>query len=153
MRESCDAIRQAYADYFRQFAWDHFCTFTAKQTGDDDLVKGVVQTVRRLNRVAQGPVEYVWFRERGSVAGTRHVHVLLLGTRHVSAAGVENAWRKGKADAAVYEPHRGGAFYLTKSLFADDELWDCSPGLGRSAIGRPPTSCTWSEDGWPDLPL
>ena len=61
MIESCDAIRQAYADYFRQFAWDHFCTFTAKQTGDDDLVKGAVWSVN--DGMPQKLIEYTIGKE------------------------------------------------------------------------------------------
>jgi len=164
MSESREALRQAYAVHFRGFDWDHFCTFTGENPADDDLVKRFLQTVRRLTRITQGPVEYLWVRERGAVAGTRHVHALLRGTGGMTPAHVERKWYRGIAHVNVYEPTRGGVYYLTKTMTAgDDERWDCSPGLGRSAVDRPstarpegangPTARTWREDGLPHLPL
>lgn len=72
--------------------------------------------VRRLARMAQGPVPWFYIVERG--AGMPHLHALLGGAEDLSLEEVRRAWRLGFTDAERYDHRRGAAFYLTKELAA-----------------------------------
>ena len=142
--------RKAFEMFLAGFGWSHFCTFTAPPAVEARLVPSLSQTVRRLERVAQGPVRWFWVRERGS-GGTPHLHVLLSGTDKVSCQRIRKAWKLGHSDVSPYDPSKGGVFYLTKDLFSEDSLWDVAPKLG-----QPPSNGTredTTEDGDDDPPF
>lgn len=127
--------RAAYTEFLKQFEWSHFATFTAATSSDDRLRHRLPQTIRQLERVAQGPVRACWVRERGT-CGTPHLHVLLTGTECLSCKQIDRAWRIGRADVQIYDPARGAVFYLTKSLLDADALWDLSSRLPRRVTNR-----------------
>ena len=74
--------------------------------------------IRRLTRIAQGPVS--WFRviEYGS-SGNAHLHVLLSRTAHLSVDRLRAAWKLGHTHVQRYDRSRGAAFYLTKEIGAE----------------------------------
>jgi hypothetical protein len=141
--------RKVYAQFLAGFSWSHFCTFTAPPTAEARLIRSFSQTVRRLERVAQGPVRWFWVRERGSW-GTPHLHVLLSGTDKVSCQRIRKEWRLGHCDVSPYDPSQGGVFYLTKDLFSEYSLWDVAPKL-RGQDTRPSTTVA-ADDDLPPFP-
>lgn len=126
-------LRQAWSEYLRGFAWDHFATLTfARTTTPEGARRAFVQVWHRVvARLAQRPVPYFFVVERGG-GGMWHIHALLSGTQHVPLDGLESAWKRyGRADIQPYDPMRGAAFYLTKSLPdpASAEHYDVSKRL------------------------
>ena len=134
--------REAYAAFLKEFAWTHFCTFTAPPTVDDKLRESLRVTLRKLEQRAQQAVTYLWVRERG-VGGTPHLHVLLGGTAHLSRASIASAWPLGYADVQPFDAERGGVYYLTKNLFEEDGLWDLSRRIERPS---PPSTTMFGVD-------
>lgn len=134
--------REAYAAFLKEFTWDHFCTFTAPPTVDDKLRNELKVTLRKLAQRAQQRVTYLWVRERGG-GGTPHLHVLLGGTAHLARESITSAWKLGYSDVAPFDDERGGIYYLTKSMFSPDGLWDVSSRLERPA---PPSTTMFGVD-------
>ena len=157
------AVTQAiYGLHFSQFQWSHFCTFTSNTRSDDRLLAAFAQTIRRLERAAQGPIPFVRVRERGNANGHPHLHVLLAGTGHLTTEQVARKWRLGNVNVKEYDPEQGAAFYIAKSFTSDDELWDVSrgrpplkdAGKSRRPCTVPDTSDSiWGTEGYPPLPL
>lgn len=110
------ALRRAWADHLTRYQWSHFVTLTTRLTMTPDQLRRefVSGYVRRLARVAQGPVPWFYVVERG--AGMPHLHALLGGTEDLSLEEVRRAWRLGFTDAERYDAGRGAAYYLTKEL-------------------------------------
>lgn len=123
-----EICRDEYANFLRQFDWQHFATFTAPPPASERLVRSFHQTVRRLERVAQGPVRTFWVVEQGG-GGVPHVHALLAGTRRLSCQEIAERWDLGHCDVQIYDPAQGAAYYLTKSLADEDTPWDLSSKL------------------------
>lgn len=149
------ATREAYSTFLSRFAWTHFATFTAPPTAEDRLTHALAQTIRRLERVAQGPVRFFWVLERGS-GETPHLHVLLTGTGRLCCERIARAWHLGRSDVAEFDATRGGVYYLTKSLLDPDARWDLSRQLQASettAAASTGTAYDEDDDFDPDPPL
>lgn len=144
--------RDAYALFLRSIDWNHFATFTAATRFDDRLERALLQTIRRLERVAQGPVHVFWVREVGSL-GTPHIHALLKGTERVPLARIVGAWQLGRADVRAYDPAGGAAYYLTKSLLDADARWDLSTKLQALPVHQPSGEPPEAVNDDPEFPL
>ena len=52
-----------------------------------------------------------------------HLHALIAGTQLLSVTEVAGAWGLGKTDVDVYDPARRAAWYISKTLYQDDQHW------------------------------
>lgn len=110
-------LRRDWAEHLAGFEWAHFATLTTRLPATplqlrDEFERGYV---RRLARMAQGPVPWFHVIERGA-AGIAHVHVLLAGTEALRLDQLRWAWKLGMTDVERYDAGRGAAYYLTKSI-------------------------------------
>ena len=82
--------------------------------------------LRRLERIAQGPLGWFTVSERGA-GGRWHMHILIETSSAVSSGRVEKAWTGGRADVVEYDPSKGAVQYLTKFVDDDEAEYDISP--------------------------
>lgn len=142
--------REAFAQFLAEFSWTHFATFTAATRSDDCLLTEYRKTIRRLERVAQGPVRSFWVVERG-LFGTPHLHALLTGTERVTCARIERSWRLGHSEVRVYDPELKATFYVTKTLGDEEARWDLSAKLGEFEIPKALSEAQF-EEKYGDVP-
>lgn len=50
------------------------------------------------------------------LSGYPHLHALLAGTASLTVRQLEQRWESGHSRIVVYDPMRGAAFYVSKSL-------------------------------------
>jgi hypothetical protein len=143
------AIRKAWGHYLQRFLWTHVLTLTYKhevspERASRDFVDGFI---RRAAFEAAQPVRWFYVLEGGDDAGRRlHIHALVSGTAHLPIARLERAWRGGITDIRVYDPARGGAAYLTKTLYTAREDWyDHSGKLPSLRVPPLPDNCGVSQ--------
>lgn len=149
--------RDEYADFLRRFEWAHFATFTATPSAPDRLHRAFRQTIRRLERRAQGPIHFFVVLELGA-AGVPHLHALLTGTVHLPCEEIARSWWLGHSDVRRFDASRGGIFYLTKSIHHEDADYDLSPRLTKRQVSSgafsSPETCVQSDEGeWDEFPL
>lgn len=113
-------LRRAWAEHLAQYEWTHFATLTTRMPSTAAHLAREFRDgyVRRITRIAQGPVS--WFRviEYGS-SGSAHLHVLLSRTAHLHIDQLRGAWKLGHTHVQQYDPQRGAAYYLTKQIGAE----------------------------------
>lgn len=116
VRSTVQRNRQAWSDLLFRYPFAHFVTLTfrwivSRQRAIDEFNGWI----RHLGRKARHPVGWFYALEVGA-GGLLHFHVLLSGTEMLTPRMLERAWRGGRADASVYEPHRGARYYITKDI-------------------------------------
>jgi hypothetical protein len=79
--------------------------------------------------------------------------VLLTGTERVSTDRIARAWKLGHSDVGAYDPERGAAFYLTKSLQLPDATWDLSPQLNAHDAAAAQDICPLIDEHFDEFPL
>ena len=128
------ALRQAWADHLTRYEWSHFVTLTSRLSMTPDHLRRefVSGYVRRLARMAQGPVPWFYVVERS--AGMPHLHALLARTDDLSLEEIRRAWKLGFTDAERYDARRGAAYYLTKEMV--DAETGASPGADDYDLSR-----------------
>lgn len=128
-------LRQAWAYYLTRYEWSHFVTLTTRlATTPEQLRREFVSGyVRRLARIAQGPVPWFYVVERS--AGMPHLHALLAGAGDLPLEEVRRAWKHGFTDAERYDSRRGAAFYLTKEMTGRGSI-DASPRADDYDVSR-----------------
>jgi hypothetical protein len=106
----------------------HFATLTtADEWGAERFRREFLDGwVRRVAWHARNPVPWFAVIEKGPIGGRAHLHTLVAGTYHVSTEVLEVAWQTGNAQVRAYEPHRGAAFYVAKSVPDACEWYDLS---------------------------
>lgn len=104
-----------------QYHWSHFATLTTRCPTSAARLRQEFEHgyVRRLARMAQGPVPWFCVVEHGST-GAAHVHALLARTEPLAIEQLRGAWKLGFTHVEAYDWRRGAAFYLTKELDAGD---------------------------------
>ena len=120
--------RCAWDEFLHRYAWAHFGTLTAAEEWSAERLRREFLDgwVRRAAWHARSPVPWFAVIEKGPVGGRAHLHALVAGTARVSTKVLEAAWRIGNAQVRAYEPQRGGAFYVAKSIPDGCEWYDVS---------------------------
>ena len=128
-------LRRAWADHLTRYEWSHFVTLTTRLAMTPEQLRRefVSSFVRRLARMAQGPVPWFYVVERS--AGMPHLHALLAGADDLSLEDVRRAWKHGFTDAERYDSKRGAAYYLTKEM-ARPGSTDASPRADDYDVSR-----------------
>jgi hypothetical protein len=119
------ANRATWAHYLARFGWTHFATLSFAREARPPEARRMFEDgfIRRLARVAQGPISYFAVVE-GGVHGRRcHIHALLSGLTNTPAAELRGSWRHGNADIRIYDPRRGATSYVVKSIASDPESY------------------------------
>jgi hypothetical protein len=114
----------SYGDFFHQWAWDHYATFTfARQQSHLNCLRHWSEFIESLGRTTRGRVGWVRADEqRSSGCGTSaiplHFHALLKYRNVSPAEAVAALWKAEAGVAKVEDYHSGGgaAFYLAKML-------------------------------------
>jgi hypothetical protein len=116
-RRETSRRRAAWGGFLSEYVWDHFATFTfaTPTSGDAARLEFAHRYVRRLARVAQAGIAWALVVE-GEESDHVHLHALLAGTRHLPTRELERAWKLGHTRVAIYDPQRGAATYLAKTL-------------------------------------
>jgi hypothetical protein len=120
-------LREAWAEYLGQFAWDQFATLTARHAGPaENIVREFHhRLIRRVARAAQQPVSWFYSLERSS-NHSAHLHALLWTGKRLSASEVQRSWSMGHSRVVEYDPRRGAAYYVSKELFGISGEFDMS---------------------------
>jgi hypothetical protein len=119
-----------YAEWVKLVPWQLFCTFTfAWKVSDQQADKTFIEFINRLESSLKCNIAYVRGDEKrfsgcGKPACGRHFHALLTSEIPLHQTIVECSWKSmaGKrsddagAKAEPYDPHRGGALYVVKSI-------------------------------------
>jgi hypothetical protein len=116
-------------DYLSGREWSHFVTLTTSRARSDDSIVRVFTNrfIRPLARHAQSPVAWFYAIERDRAFETSpHLHALLAGTAALTTATISAAWPLGFTNVKLYDPTRGAASYVTKSVLADVDSYDFS---------------------------
>lgn len=133
------SLRSQCAKDFAQFDWTHFCTLTfRKPTNIETAAKRFRTWTRRLEQRAQHRINYIMAPERHQ-RGTAHVHAILAGLEGFPSSWLAASWveMEGRIEIEPYDPERGGAFYLTKTIGTSNDWWDCNlNGLTRIAAAK-----------------
>src|SRR5436309_3441817 len=69
-----------------------------------------------------------------------HLHALLAGTKNLGVRDLTEAWRSGFAQVRVYDPTRGAANYVTKTMggtLPPDYSFDLPPRLAQDLFLLP----------------
>jgi hypothetical protein len=111
-------LRGTWGGWLSRFPWHHFATLTYRV---GLVVPGCPQRLfnkwtRHLERRCQKPVQSVVVIEQGSFGGLIHQHALLHGTADLNTEALEKSWLNGYAHVRRYDPAKGAAYYLTKSV-------------------------------------
>lgn len=109
--------RNGHAEWIRRFHWSHFLTLTfAAEVSQSSAAWEFRRFVRRLEQRAQQGIYWFMASEVGA-KGRVHLHALLGDADPLSPAELTNAWRgRGRVNVSSYDPERGAAFYIVKSL-------------------------------------
>lgn len=133
------SFRDAYGAFLHAYRWDHFVALTYKWAvppaeAARDFRDGFV---RRLAFDAGHPLAWFYALERDAAGDRVHVHALVARTAALTSDQVERAWRAGNTRVRRYDPARGGARYVVKSILPGSDDYDISrrrpPLLARAA--------------------
>ena len=145
--------RQIYADWFRQFEWSFYCTFTfdrekLSSSHADALMDRYLSEVERVQRT---PIPALIVKEEGQMSGlgkpwvSVHFHAVLRAPSHVSRAFLKETWEKWPYGGTGVRPK------LLSVLLR---------GMSRKVVQRgsvimtegspPPTICSKSSKAAPD---
>ena len=124
------AIGREYGTFLGRYAWAHYVTLTTRFPVSPAALRAEFDRfVRRLERVAQGPVSWSYTTEGGSFAERVHAHALLGGTERVTTAAIERLWPSGNTRVQVYDPAGGAAEYVSKDVGREPDYHDISRRL------------------------
>lgn len=117
--------RSAWGEWLGEaYLWHHFATFTfVWGPGPERAVQELRRWIRKVERLAQGPVGCFYVAERGEATGQLHLHVLLVGTQRLSSHMLERSWRHGRSEVSVYDSHLAGSYYVTKDVGLQTADW------------------------------
>ncbi len=121
---------EKYAAWLVKVPWQLFCTFTfAWKVSDPQADKTFIEFINRIEATLKCNIAYLRGDEKrfsgcGKPACGRHFHALLTSEKPLPPAVLEFFWKSmaGKrsddagAKAEPYDPHRGGALYVVKSI-------------------------------------
>ena len=113
-----------YGDYLSKIPWNFYTTLTFRlPVGWETAVRRFNIWIRRLQQRAQG--ELGWFRsvERGR-HDLVHLHSLIEEPESLLISDLQGAWKWGRTDIQIYDPTRGGAYYVAKDIASGKADWD-----------------------------
>lgn len=125
---------EAYVEYYNQFPWQLFCTFTFPRrlrNGDEEARTLWSEFVTRLEAAHPDTICRLVAEERqhahGVLAGIRlHYHALFTSNTPVSETVIRDLWRqlvgngKNSVDVQHYDPSRGAVGYCLKTVGSPD---------------------------------
>jgi len=114
---STSHLSRAWGAHLSSFRWDHVVHFTtSKPTTVASLLRRFLNRfVRRAAFLSRQPVPYFYSLEQ-RCPGHPHLHGLIAGTATLSVRDLERRWEGGFSRITQYDPARGGAFYVSKSV-------------------------------------
>jgi len=121
-------VRGEWDSFLRSVDWSHFATLTTGELVSVDRLKRefVDGFVRRLARPVQRPLAWFYAIEPHADRQRYHIHALLAHTESLQTAQLERAWKLGNTHIVVYDPLRGAAGYVSKSLGGNAVHYDLS---------------------------
>jgi hypothetical protein len=116
-------LSEAVAAWLRTFCWTHLVTLTFKNIVEEEFAERRMKAwIRKLEKVSEGRVNWVFSIERQG-SGNPHLH-LLLGLRNgLQIEQLVTAWKDGFAKIRRYDPGRGGAYYVVKTIGDHNDNW------------------------------
>ena len=82
----------------------------------------------RLSSYAERSISFFFAVERNR-SGAHHLHALVSGTQSLTAKRIAHAWRLGDSRVTVYDPTKGGAWYVSKTVGDAAAEFDLSPRM------------------------
>ena len=128
-------VRVGWGDFVRSLEWSRCVHLTVDGNWSAERLQQRFERefVRFATKVLQGPVRYAFVIEGGPLGDRAHLHGLLYFTSTLDRTRLAQAWRYGRAEVTVYDPHRGAAYYLAKEIGGR--------ALGYGVSGRLPPLC------------
>lgn len=119
-------LRREYGLFLSRYHWQFYFTLTFKHPADiwygQEAFK---RMIRRLEQRAESRVP--WFRAfEWGLLGRLHVHGLLASEGLLTPSAITKAWKVGQTDVQLYDPERGAAYYVTKTVSHPLEEYDIS---------------------------
>ncbi len=112
-------IPDAMGEFLSAYEWSHFVTLTTRTPRSQERILRVFEQrfVRPLARVTQTKIPYFYVVESVLPAGGfPHIHALLGSTEPLPNRLIEKTWTEGFSRVTKYDPRKGAAWYLTKSI-------------------------------------
>jgi hypothetical protein len=121
-------VRAEWDSWLQLARWSHFVTLTTRELVSVDRLRHefVHGFVRRLAKAAQRPLGWFYAIEMHGDRERPHVHALLSGTEALHVDQVVRHWRAGHSRITVYDPRRGAAQYVGKTLARNPDCYDIS---------------------------
>lgn len=93
----------AAGKHYRRYHWDHFITLSTKNPESPAYCRREVGAlIRRLERLAQRPIQYLWAIEGDPAMGLLyHLHLVVYGTSGLTIEELRSCWRRGYRTTAV----------------------------------------------------
>jgi hypothetical protein len=119
------AVREMWGKWLAELhPWSHFLTLTfASETSPDLAIRHFRRWLRWVEQRAQCRVAWFYVVERGG-APVVHLHVLIAGTSRLAPRALREAWKHGRAQAAIYAAGGRAASYVTKTLGCPSSEYD-----------------------------
>jgi hypothetical protein len=76
--------------------------------------------VPAIEKEVGGPVSWFWAVERAPTTRTCHIHALLALPKPLPHEVLQLIWNSANSAFVSYDPRRGAAYYLTKSILSDE---------------------------------
>ena len=125
-------VKQALGCWLSGFQWDYFATLTTKEDMSFAQIRGALgRWFGKINRRGVNP--YFWASEIGRF-GRVHAHALIATSLTVTR--IKTTWSVGHANIVSYDPARGAAYYLAKSITQERSDFDLSDVFPSSKVNR-----------------
>jgi len=119
-----------WGDFLMGYQWTLFATLTTKYPMTRSrLVSEFERYIRKLARVAQGPLAWQYALEYHSCGAQLHLHALIYAPPCVTPAVARGHWKFGRADVERFDSAKGAAYYIGKTYLRNPDGYDISRRL------------------------
>jgi hypothetical protein len=112
------SVTRAWGEHLRSRQWAFVVTLTTRfEMGADTCLRIFKEGyIRRLAAIAGHPVPYFVVIEGGTADQQGHIHALVAGVEDLPVWRLRWAWKKGFTHVRRYDPSRGAAYYVSKTI-------------------------------------
>lgn len=119
-----------WGDFLMGYQWTLFGTLTTRfPIREPQLITEFMRWIRKIDRHAQGAVNWHYAIEPHSCGTHLHLHFLLNAPPCISPTIASALWKLGRVDAERFDPNRGAAYYISKANLHNPDRYDISKRL------------------------